>query len=252
MIKKLLVCALALPLTMCVAEGTETDNPLVEFDGSECKSGQALTLPSDVMRTAAVRTLEAGLYDGLHCIAWERLGGGALQIDVLNYSAGCHIEWEAGDIALEGDQLTLTARNAACAQAGCGNCIYDFAFEVGGVDDSRPLELTFQEDTCHDIELAAELTLPIDEKSSGIVCRQARFYDGLNLLCGTAHTPPCTDMDGPFTCAEGRCSDASLTCVEGPAGAHRDVCLQTCEVDEDCSLEVDSCQDGLCRLRETF
>lgn len=253
MLRKLSLCTLALTVCMCTTDsGTETDNPLVVFEGSECKSGQGLTLPSAVMRTAAALTLEPELYDALHCFAWERLGSGAVQVDVLNYSAGCHVAWEPGEVVLEDDRLTLTVRNAACAVAGCGSCIYDFTFEVSDVDEARPLQLTFQEDTCHDIELAAELTLPLDERESGIVCREVRFYTGLEPICGTAHAPPCTGMDGPLTCATGACDDEALTCVARPEDADGDVCLETCEDHADCSLEIESCQGGLCRLRETF
>jgi len=249
--KKPFLCALALFLQMCTTSGTETDNPLVDFDASECKEGEALTRPSTIMRTAAALALEPDRYEGLYCVAWELAERGALKVDILNFSSGCHIAWEPGEISLTGDQLTLTARVGRCAVAGCGSCIYDLTFEVSAVDASRPLDMIFQEDNCHDVELGAELTLPLDERPEGIVCREARFYRDLEPICGTAHTPPCTDMDGPLTCEAGGC-EGTLACVEGPESDDGDICLETCQSDEDCTLEIDSCQEGLCRLRETF
>jgi hypothetical protein len=248
--KKLFLCVLALPLSMCTA-GTETDNPLVDFDASACKSGEALTLASTVMRSEPGLELDPEQYDGLHCFAWQVTASGSLQIDILNYSAGCGVEWEAGGAEIADDALSITARNAMCATAAGGRCIYDLTFELAGVDTSRPVELTFNEDDCTTVEPAAELTLPLDEASEGIVCREKTMLIGLQLVCGIQHTPPCSTGEGGLKCTAATCDDG-LSCLTSADEDAYDICLEACETDEDCTLDVDSCQDGLCRLRETF
>jgi hypothetical protein len=248
--KKLFLCALALPLSMCTA-GTETDNPLVEFDASACKKGEALTLPSDVMRSAPGLELDPDQYEGLHCFAWEVTASGSLQIDILNHASGCGVEWVAGGVAIESDELSITARNAICAVAGCGSCIYDLTFEVAGVDTDRSVELTFNEDDCTTVEPSATLTLPLDESREGVICREKPLPIGLDSVCGVQHAPPCSMESRGLKCEAGAC-DGDLRCVVQPDNEYYDICLEACETDEDCTLDVDGCQDGLCRLRETF
>lgn len=243
-----LALSLSLSLSMCTA-GTKTDNPLVDFDASACKAGEPLTLPSTVMRSEPGLELEPDQYRGLHCFAWDVTASGNLRIDVLNYPSGCGAEWEPGDAAIQGDQVSITARNAMCAFAACGSCIYDLSFELAGVDTTRPVELTLNEDDCTTVDPAATLSLPLDDASEGIVCRETRLGIGLNTVCGVQHAPPCS-MEGPLRCDTAACDDG-LTCFAKP-DAFYDACYEACETDDDCSLGIDTCQDGACRLRETF
>lgn len=242
----------ALSLSMCTAEGTETDNPVADFDATECKTHPTALSLATVARTRAALDVDVAAYDGLYCYAWETGEGGALTLDVLNYQSGCSITWERGESRIDGDQIDLGIGISRCAIAGCGSCTYDLTFALEGIDPSTAAQVQLRRLGCDGSEdqLEPRLELPIDEHETGIVCRPLR-YSGFEQQCGRAHLPPCEGeyMD-PSTCEEGVC-DEGLLCLSDESG-DGDRCFTACEQDDDCPIEVESCQDGACRLRETF
>jgi len=230
--------------------GTETDNPVVDFDATECKTrSTALTLAT-VARTAAAQAVDPSAYDGLYCYAWETLADGGLSIDVINFSGGCGVTWKLGASRVEGSHIDLGVANPSCEIARCGNCLYDFTFEIEGVDPSQPAEAQLHRYDCHgggNFEPAPKVILPLDARPEGMLCRP-RSYE---LACGRAHLRPCDESTGGDL---GDCEDGcgeGLACVDSEE-RDGDRCYTACEVDGDCPLEVESCQDGACRLRETF
>lgn len=263
-----LAATLVLTLPMCTQNGTETDNPLIDFEASACKTDAVALLSSSLAHSVhSAPPVHQGLarsglvedasrYRGLHCVAWQAREDGTLALEILNFGGGCGVEWEAGRARVSEDEVALTLRNALCAVAGCGGCIYDFAFEVEGVDVTRSLTLRLDTDDCERVTEAERLTLPLDEQAEGMVCREQASLVGLQLVCDGPHLPPCADRGVP-ECGPGACGDdPSLRCVEGAldrgAIGSYPLCLTRCEVDGDCGLELDTCRDGLCRLRETF
>lgn len=244
MIRRAGLCTFALSLAMCTESGTETDNPIV-FEATECKShATALTLPSTVASTRPALDVDASAYDALYCYAWEAGDDGALTIDVLNYSSGCSITWELGEGKVSGDQIDLGLSMKNCAIASCGSCVYDFTFEVQAVDTSAPVGVQLRRLACGDgeDEVGPRVALPLDSSASGILCRpQHRF--GFEDACGEPHKRTCQGEEP--ACNEG-------LVIADHESDEAEACFTSCEVDADCPLEVESCQDGACRLRETF
>jgi len=247
------VCAIALTMSMCTTEGTETDNPVVDFDATECKThGTALTLAT-VARTAAALDMDPSAYDGLYCYAWETLHDGRLSIDIINFMGGCYMTWKLGASRVEGSRIDLGVSEGYCEQAGCGACPYDFTFEIEGVDLSEPAEVQLRPYDCHgggNYEPEPTLVLPIDTRAAGMLCRPQPNVD-YEVGCGRAHLPPC---DEGGTREAGDCEDgcaAGLTCVDSEE-QNGDRCYTACDQDTDCPLGIESCQGGACRLRETF
>jgi hypothetical protein len=246
------LCALGLTLSMCTSAGTETDNPVVDFNATDCKGGEELSLAPAVARTRAALDMPANDYEGLHCYAWQINDGGTITIDVINYGSGCGIEWSLADSVLDAEHVELGIRNAACIVAGCGSCTYDLSFEVKGVALDAPVEVQVREAGCDgaDDHVLRAVELPIDREREGMLCRQTS--GGFPPECGGPRRPPCDNVvpyDGVGTCSDG-CVEG-LVCVER-ALDDRDLCFTPCEEDADCPLDIESCQDGACRLRETF
>lgn len=238
LVRRTALCGLLLSLPMCASDGTETDNPVIDFEATECKThSTALTLSSE--------------YDGLYCYAWQTLDDGALSIDVTNFMGGCYVFWDLGASRVDGSRIDLGVANNSCQIAGCGACPYDFSFKVEGVDTSQPATVQLHEYDCKgdgDAQVEPEIMLPLDERAQGMLCRTqgSGIYEA---GCGRAHLPPC-DESGDFGECEDGCGEG-LVCVDSEERTG-DRCLTACESDDDCPLEVESCQDGACQLRETF
>jgi hypothetical protein len=251
-------------LCACTAAGTETDNPLANFQGTECKSGEttsALTLASTsslaqpATGDSAPDPFVAGPeYDGLFCVAWDASDAGDLRIDLYNYPGGCHVDW-IGHARASDEGLNLELEVAGCRIAGCGGCIYDLSFELRRIDVAAPLPLAVAERSCSespDAEIA-ELTLPLDERRSGVLCRpDPDALLGLQVPCGRAHLGVC---DSEFMSATSCSEPGAPACADGLACAtvgEHDVCLTACSADAHCPLAIERCDEGVCRLRETF
>jgi hypothetical protein len=242
------LCGLALSLPMCA--GTETDNPLVDFRSTECKHGQELSLAPKIARTIVAIDMEAEAYQGLFCYAWQVNESGTVTIDVINYESGCAIEWSPAETLVDYEHVELGIQNRSCAVAACGSCSYDLTFELAGLTRKTATDLRIIESDCEGerYRTAEPAELPIDRESEGLLCRQ--IVDDFAGGCGGARQPPCTDEPGELgTCDDG-CAEG-LACVADVLDDY-DVCFTACESDADCGLEIESCQGGACRLRETF
>jgi hypothetical protein len=252
--------------------GTETDNPdapLVSFHASECKKAPALVGTSGTdgsggssgssdagvptARASQALSYDAG-YDGLQCIAWQRLGAGMFGFDLGNFHEGCGIEWKGNASVGRDGIVALDAIDAGCTKARCGWCIYDWTFEVRGVPEGKDARLRVRVAdsdgaSCEGSTDPYDVTVPTKDDPQGILCRPA-FRSAVSWqvmergTSGQLHTP-CGPTE-PAPCA------APLSC--GPLGSADDLrCLQPCATDADCPLPgVLHCQEGTCRLARTW
>jgi hypothetical protein len=238
--------------------GTETDNPVIHFEHSGCNLHMAeAALIGEHAPWSADAPRPISDYAGLFCFAWTAHDGGRLDVHVYNMDGGCSIDWE-GRAQREGDRLQLIVAPAGCASAGCLRyCEYDLAFELDGVDASRPLALELHRQSCDEPLDAPEatLTLPLDEQKSGSLCRLPPSRAGyFPERCGQLHYPPCQLRGNgvePFPCASGeeRICDAELRCDGSLDGG---LCAMPCSADDECVRDLERCEDGTCRLRKTF
>jgi hypothetical protein len=236
--------ALALVMTVfsatSCAGGTETDNPAVsvaDFSSSSCKN-------RDVGGGQQGLRLETSP-DGLQCLTWTAETD-ALRIQLLNFPEPCGDRY-LGAASLAGGALQLSVYKDSCQVLRCGTCVFDFDFELGGVDESRPLALQLGSAVCETEPTAFgdELTLPLDEQPSGARCRYlersaVEQYGRERGTCGTANMP-CGDC---MSADQASCA-AGTTCTEVADGDAR--CLAPCESDDDCVPGVTACTGGFCR-----
>jgi hypothetical protein len=235
--------------------GTETNNPidpstpLVHFEGSACKKdapdgGGGLGESRQALMTASD-------YDGLQCIAWERGAAGKLSLQLINFRGGCSVTWD-GQAEVNADgRVDLRLINPSCQVAGCGWCIYDFRFELSGVEPRPDLPLRIGFVDCPSdptVRWDYDTSLHLGEAKEGITCRygdrSALTWLGQrgkkNLLCGGSGGP-C-----PATCAD----DLACTPVDGVDDGR---CLAPCTADTDCfPSSVMTCQQGVCRLASAW
>jgi hypothetical protein len=245
-------------LVLIGCAGTETDDPSIDFRSSACKSkeltGAALSV--DEATTADPRGQLGGgeAYDGLNCFAWTAARDGRLRVDIYNFTGSCG-EGLDGRAVLDDSTLALFASPKGCAVASCGSCQYDLSFELGGVRVDQPLPVTLQFEYCGNTprEARGAVTLPLDRRASGVICRTGACHHGIGHFCGKLHCPPCADKDGGFHNSCGSADDpgcpADLVCDERTSTK---ACLAKCTSDSDCLVEVERCDGGACRLRETF
>src|SRR5262245_10415865 len=130
--------------------GTETDNPVVEFEASDCKKGvsQNALIIRSAGRPADGLELQRVSDAGLYCFAWAALQSGLLRIDVINMPGSCGVEWAPGPTEHDAGGLVLSVQNNHCAVAGCGNCAYDLSFRVAGIAFNDPLPLELRQLDC--------------------------------------------------------------------------------------------------------
>lgn len=249
--------------------GTETQNPgepLKTFKDSGCKkeAGKSVSNLRGTSRTSAeVATASAALVStdysaeiaGLKCFAWEIVGTDSLRIDLYNFEGACGAQW-TGRAAIEADgALGLSLINPDCRIASCGWCIYDWSFEVAGVDLSKPLPVGVGIDTCPG-ERAVEsipATIPVNTQTSGILCNYAHFgalgWQAMALSqCGTVGMPCSgTSMCQSYPVTTAVSCQGDLVCTDN-GNASEQICAKPCVTDPDCgALGVSTCQTGLCR-----
>lgn len=250
---KLWVMGVPLALAGSCAGGTETDNPVIDFQSSGCKNQvSAFALgPPRVEPTTGRLDSDAPDYDGLHCYAWRHDPQSAtLHVDVLNMHGGCQVDWSGEAKWRAEGGIDVQISNASCRTASCGWCLYDFSFELSGVEGSEPLPLALIEDDCESADIYSELVVPLDTEPSGMRCRPA-FRHAL----GGGLAPAC-DGNRHMSCGELNCGSSAGDCNEGllcseiEKGDSR--CMKTCEQDTDCGLDVLSCVEGTCALGATF
>jgi len=252
---------LLLPLLAAVqCTGTETENPaqpLLAFHGSDCK--KELPIGTKSVPAPDGGTSEAGKavfdtsYDGLQCIAWQRLDSGAFRFELGNFPNSCGIEdWKGTASVADDGSIALHAVNSECRAAACGSCLYDWAFDVRGVPantDAHLLVSVVNDDgsLCPSNIPPYDVTIPTKDAAQGIVCRPAD-HSALFWQAGALGTTGKLNMpcDAETPCVTG------LVC--GPLAGPDDLrCLAPCSGDSDCPLpEVLTCHEGTCQLTQTW
>ena len=261
----ILTCALALAACSSDSRTVKEGSALLNFGDSGCKrdQGEALTAGPGVSRHALLTT-EAAPYSGLTCFSWDATGA-TLKIDCLNFGGGCSIKWQGDAVAAGGNTVTLYASHepedlggtigTACANATCGSCIYDWSYEVKGIDAAKDSPLTLIEGgSCASRIETYTASLPLATKKKGALCR----YTDYGLLVwglqnsGTLHNPcgiTAEEQTHISPCVEG------LVCTKMGVQYSQDVdiCLKPCSADADCPLDgLLKCDAGLCKLKETW
>jgi hypothetical protein len=220
--------------------GTETGNPasLQHFTASECKSRapepgqQPLVLASEV--------------EGLQCVEWSRADSGALSLRLSNFPEPCADKYLGAARLGDDGALELSVYKDRCDVLKCGVCVFDFDFELSGVETAAPLTLRTGSAVCEgkDVTWDDTLSLSFEPQPSGITCRYLRRnaleqYANGRGVCGERNMPcgNCSSA-GPETCADG------LSCTAIAPGDSR--CLANCSSDDDCGDAL-RCRDGVCQ-----
>jgi hypothetical protein len=257
-------------LTSLACNGTETQNPavnpggpLVSFGNSGCKKE---VLANASRSTQAIVSGDAGVISygdevaGLKCFAWQVTGTDRVKVSMINFEDACGAQWQ-GNAAIESTgKLDLSLVNPQCLIALCGSCIYDWSFEVKGVDISQNLPVTATVDTCpgqQEIKTTS-VELPLGTESSGILCRYADFnalgWQAMSLgTCGSVGMP-CTGTSMCSTTAnpDAQTCQGDLTCTDN-GDVTQMICAQSCTLDSDCGTTgAQSCQTGLCRPKTAW
>jgi hypothetical protein len=244
--KRLVIGAFFAGVISCAGGGTETDNPatLKDFTSSSCKTKtpepgqQALVLESDA--------------EGLQCVEWSKNADASLAIRLLNFPEACGEDYQ-GTAALAADgSLQLAVHKSSCSVLKCGWCVFDFAYTLSNIDTSDALSMHLGAAICasEPATFTDEITLPVDERDSGVVCRYMarspleqygrgrKTLGERNMPCGSGESVDAT------TCAAG------LTCTAITDGDSR--CLEDCKSDADCAGGLTTCQDGVCQANESW
>jgi hypothetical protein len=237
--KQIIAGAFLVAAVSCTG-GTETDNPatLADFSSSACKSRegdpgqQALVLESDA--------------EGLQCVEWTQEASGSLGVRLLNFPEPCGEDYLGTAKTAADGTLELAVHKSSCEVFRCGTCVFDFAYTLSGVDSSQPLSIHLGSATCatEPTTFTDEVTLPVDEQETGVVCRTlnrsaVEQYGRGRGRCG-ARNMPCGTCDG----ADNTSCDTGLTCVEVASNDTR--CLEICTTSDDCTGGLTTCQDGHC------
>jgi hypothetical protein len=245
--------------------GTETQNPaspLLNFKDSGCKKENATASSGSGIATVAqamVSTDYSMETAGLKCFAWEVVDDHRLKIDLLNFDGSCRAQWFGQAANASDGSLQLALVNPECHIADCGTCMYDWSFEVEGVNVSKDLAVTLSIDTCPGGEpvtmpiRSVSATLPVAAQQGGILCDYADFtglgWQAMVLgQCGTA-AMPCsgTSMCTSTLPTTDPSCQGELVCSDN-GNVDQRVCVRACAADADCgTLGVLSCQAGLCR-----
>ena len=238
--KQIIVGAFLVAAVSCTG-GTETTNPatLADFSSSACKSRegdpgqQALVLESDA--------------EGLQCVEWTQDASGSLGVRLLNFPERCGDDYLGKAANAADGALELSVYKQSCQVLKCDDCVFDFAYTLSGIDTSQPLSIHLGSATCatEPTTFTDEVTLPVDEQETGVVCRALKRsaveqYGRGRHRCGERNMPcgTCGGADNT-SCATG------LTCTEIDGNDSR--CLESCSTNDDCTGGLTACEDGLCQ-----
>jgi len=220
--------------------GVETGGS--SFSTSACKKDEKISLSRAHVRGLKVIQDESGLA-GLRCVAWQRLAN-ALKVDLYNFDGACGSKWTGDAAVLSDGTLALDIRDPSCAFTACGECLYDWSFDLNtSVASGVRVPATITVDPCERLVPGSTLTEVIGDEDQGIHCMFADF-SALNLQAGATGTRGTSGMP---------CAGAAESCSEGlicdsSAAANQPRCLVSCANDVDCPrTDVWSCQSGLCR-----
>ena len=211
------------------------------FRDSGCKSPEA-----DGALSYLFAPLDAADYPGLQCISYGTTGGGGFAVDLFNFDAACGPEWEGLAEAGAG-AVTVGVTNPGCVVADCGSCLYDWAFELDGVEGGAAIELTISVEVCpgEDPPLTETASLPAETLGQGLLCRYASWgtLEWLGFV-GTLHTPcgALASTEEVIPC------EGELECESVGEGG-REICVAPCAVAADCPLpDIMLCNANRCVL----
>jgi hypothetical protein len=173
-------------------------------------------------------------------------------VQIVNYRAGCGVEWTASSSLAEDGALELRIENPTCAVAGCGNCYYDFRarHELERIGDVviRLTEVECLEGYDDSVD---EWHAALAERPHGMVCQATndveKYFENPNTLpeqrhsyavCGESARANSEALGTDYTV----CSDG-YSCVA-------DRCVTPCASRDDCALLAFECRDGFCQLPE--
>jgi len=231
---------LVISMGVSCAGGTETDNPatLKDFSSSACKSRaadpgqQALVLASDA--------------EGLQCVEWATSTAGTLTVRLLNFPEPCGDEYLGTASSKADGTLELAVHKSSCDALRCGACVFDFEYELTGVDTKHELSVHLGSAICasEPTTFSDEVTLPLDQQANGTLCRYlekgaVEQYARARGTCGERNMP-CGKCDG----ADSKTCSSGLTCTDVFDSDSR--CLAECETDADCAGDLTTCRDGRC------
>jgi len=219
---------------------------VVRFKDSYCKDS--------ISNSELFTGRNSALYKGLICISWDIETSGRALFDLINFDRMCG--FEPGDENLWIGQayqdfdglLRLNVDWDSPDENACGDCLYDFSFEIDGLEFSEALDVTTGNCTGNcDNWSGFKVTIPVYRMPAGIICKYA---DVEHILAstrvpddwkrGTLHMPP----------KQGECEE-DLTLIEKKEG--EELCAATCSSTKPCPLEeILECQSGICQLIETW
>src|SRR5512133_2183795 len=75
--------------------------PAISFSSSACKKDVAAKMAAMPLLDRIVLDSDAGL-DGLRCVAWKRVDGNEIKLDLFNFEGACGATW-SGDAAVAAD-----------------------------------------------------------------------------------------------------------------------------------------------------
>jgi hypothetical protein len=240
--KHLVIGAFLASVVSC-AGGTETDNPatLKGFTASACKS----RAPAPGQQ-ALVRETDA---EGLQCVEWSHDASGSLTLRLLNFPEPCADAYLGTSNLTKDGTLELSVYKDSCEVFRCGTCVFDFDFELSGINTGQPLTLRTGSAICQSEPTTWDdpIALAVDQREGGVMCRYlersaVEQYARGRGTCGERNMP-CGDCAGTdaATCAAG------LTC--SVVGTSDSRCLAACTTDDDCAGGLMTCQDGLCQSK---
>lgn len=236
--------------------GTDTGNPpVIDFGNSECGERYAQHTKGIDLRAGGASVAMDPLYDGLTCLAFQRVDDASVRIDVTNYITGCGAErgWKPRvELTPEGT-LDLILQDSDCAVAACGSCVYDLSFTVGAEALTEDREVRLYERGCVGLGLLKlRASLPLASRQSGAACKYTSFGGLLRL--GHANTcslrMPCAALDAeePVPTCQGGLVKADIGPLQSEQPDER--CLEPCTSDTDCDA-LSRCESGICHLSAT-
>jgi hypothetical protein len=236
-------------LALARCSGTEADNPLTDIVATPCKSSDAydpeqLTRDLDRLRRApgdafaalaqrgAPLTRQDEIPEALRCVEWQ-VTDGALELQVVNFSAGCSVEWQA-TASVQAGRVSLLLDSPSCEVARCAGCLYDTAASIplpAVADTELALRLT----QCQGPAVVHEWSLPLLTERHGFSCDYSDAEGGAE---GSVFAR-CDSSVGSSACGAG------LSCSPVGKGASR--CLQACVDDTECPVAgATRCEGGQC------
>ncbi len=249
--------AMTISFAACHGDSTLTDFQSQSSENGGCMGAYALQ---------AATALDEQ-YPGLTCIRWNVGDDGSLALDLLNFGASC-IDWEGRAELRKPDALTLRLleKGEDCNIPMCGSCLFDWSFQVQGIDSGHDLTLHVVVNSCPEQSdgHTYAASLPIATRKSGILCR----YDP-SVACGSLHGPcnlaasenqdhyyPCTtgvpDAGLDAGIDAGPACQSGLVCTD-KTGQELSTCVPACKKDSDCPLDgLLDCQSGFCLLTESW